>query len=240
MAQNAYYNPVDIPQLGELAQPARVGAELQRIKKGFDVLPSKEDLFGGLPVYAEEAATSAADVYILTSTYPVSSYQKGMFVTFFCKNTNTAPATADLDDNGEKAIVNIDGTALVGGEMLASWPVDLQYDGTSLRLKNSALAVTTLLSFSEALSSRSLERNAAITAFTLPTADGDNVPFTYAVTGLPAGLAFNLLTRVVSGTPTTLGTATVVYTVTDNNGNTFAAQFTIRIVATVLAVSDPA
>ena len=60
----------------------------------------------------------------------------------------------------------------------------------------------------------------AITSLTLPAATGGTVPISYTLTGpsdgpLPAGLTFNATTRVLSGTPTALGTTTLTYTATD-------------------------
>ena len=49
----------------------------------------------------------------------------------------------------------------------------------------------------------------AITAITVPEADGTPAP-TYAVEGvLPAGIAFDTATRVISGTPTATGNGTI-------------------------------
>ena len=64
------------------------------------------------------------------------------------------------------------------------------------------------------------------TAFSLvlPAATGGDVskfgrainsPYTYAVSGLPAGLSFDAATRTVSGTPTEAGSFTVTYTADD-------------------------
>ena len=51
--------------------------------------------------------------------------------------------------------------------------------------------------------------NAAITDITVPAADGNPTP-TYAVQGsLPAGIAFNTTTRIISGTPTGAGSGTI-------------------------------
>ena len=62
----------------------------------------------------------------------------------------------------------------------------------------------------------------AITPLTLPAATGGTVPISYTLTGpsaspLPAGLTFNATTRVLSGTPTALGTTTLTYTATDDS-----------------------
>ena len=89
------------------------------------------------------------------------------------------------------------------------------------------------------------QRGTLITAFNLPDATGNGVAvapfFTYAVAGLPAGLAFtaagpdgtagNADDRQVAGTPTavTAGPQTVTYLVTDRDGDSTAAPFMITV-----------
>ena len=79
--------------------------------------------------------------------------------------------------------------------------------------------------FAATASSRSFPANRGIAPFLLPAATGGDVttpvgfaipnPYLYTVSGLPPGLAFDPLTRRVSGTPTAEGLFTVTYTVDD-------------------------
>ena len=236
MPDNDYYNPVNRPRDFERSRGVRVSAELDRIRSGFEGLPSKNDLAGAVQILAAETATSAANVYVLKSTYPATSLVKGLQAQFFCEHANTGASTVNLDGLGVKDIKNIDGTALTGAEIVASRPIDLIYDGTKWVLKNSAARLTALIYLSEAIGPQSYQINQAISPVTLPEASGGSGPYTYAVSGLPTGLAFNTSTRVVSGTPTGLGTSTVTFTVTDANSNTFPTTFQIRIVTAVLAI----
>ena len=65
----------------------------------------------------------------------------------------------------------------------------------------------------------------------LPTAAGGAEPYTYALTGLPAGLAFDASARQITGTPTAAGTETPSYTVTDDAGTTATETFDFPVVA---------
>ncbi len=76
-------------------------------------------------------------------------------------------------------------------------------------------------------------------SFTLPLASGGTSPYTYSVSGLPAGLSFTASNRTVGGAPTVLGASTVTYTVTDNTSASRQQTFTITVTASS-APSRPA
>ena len=61
-------------------------------------------------------------------------------------------------------------------------------------------------------------QNSAITSFTVPAATGNPAP-TYSVAGLPNGITFNTGTRLLSGTPTAVGTGTITVTATNSEGS---------------------
>ena len=76
------------------------------------------------------------------------------------------------------------------------------------------------------------EMGTAITAITVPEADGTPEP-TYAVEGvLPAGIAFDTATRVISGTPTATGNGTITIRASNSEGN---ADWTITYATTAPA-----
>ncbi len=76
------------------------------------------------------------------------------------------------------------------------------------------------------------EVGAAYTA--QPTASGGTSPYTWAVSAgtLPAGLSINTGTGAITGTPTTVGAASVTVQATDSKGGTATQAGTITIVAT--------
>ena len=59
--------------------------------------------------------------------------------------------------------------------------------------------------------------NSQITDLTLSVATGGNGSLTYSLAPLPTGLTFNITTRVLSGTPASAGTSTLIYMVTDSD-----------------------
>ena len=68
-------------------------------------------------------------------------------------------------------------------------------------------------------------------SLTLPAATGGATPYAYTVSGQSAGLTFNATSRVLSGTPTTAGTDTITYEVTDDDGDSESDTFDIVVSA---------
>ena len=60
-------------------------------------------------------------------------------------------------------------------------------------------------------------------------AAGGIAPYTYSATGVPAGLTFDAVNKVLTGTPTTAGLFTVAVTANDANGCTSVTNVTIRV-----------
>ncbi|PTL13570.1 putative Ig domain-containing protein, partial [Staphylococcus haemolyticus] len=62
---------------------------------------------------------------------------------------------------------------------------------------------------------------------------------TNRVTGLPAGVTFNLDTNTISGTPTKVGSYPITVITTDADGNNTTTSFTITVEDTTKPVVSP-
>ncbi len=68
-----------------------------------------------------------------------------------------------------------------------------------------------------------------ISALTLPEASGGNSPLIYSLSPSVPGLTFNATTRRLTGSPTTAGSHSMNYTVTDADGDTDSLTFTVTV-----------
>ena len=231
-----YYTPETLPQEHSRPRAARIAGELQTIEEAFGRLPNRNELYSGAQVLAEEHSSSAANAYVLNSLYPVTEYVKGMRVSWFVSNTNTGPSTVDIDGVGEVDLVAIDGSALEGNEIRAGWPVEAIYNDIHLRITNSAVAVVPTLVLSKSVADIVVRIDEAMAAVILPTVSGGTGPYTYSVSTLPAGIAFAPGTRILNGTPTSLGTTAVTYTAEDAGTAVLNFQFRIKVVTSLLTL----
>jgi len=106
--------------------------------------------------------------------------------------------------------------------------------------KTDTRAFTWIVATPPVLSNPGAKSSVAGTATTVtPAVTGGTAPFTWAATGLPAGLTVDAKTGTITGTPTTVGTKTVTLTVTDAYGWTDTATFTWAVTP-ALGVATPA
>jgi hypothetical protein len=103
---------------------------------------------------------------------------------------------------------------------------------------NFSLTVDSAVVATQEIASEALTLNHGPVAFTPVIGTGGDAPLMYSVSpGLPTGLVLNTSTGAITGTPTvTSGAASYTVTVTDANGATATASFSLTVNAAVAAV----
>jgi len=89
--------------------------------------------------------SGVADAYVITLSPAPSGYTDGMVVCFQPTNTNTTGSTIDVNGLGAKSIINMLGSNLLPGELIADLTYTLVYDvaaGGVFVLQNSSLYAT--------------------------------------------------------------------------------------------------
>jgi len=144
---NAYYAPTTLSQ-NTLARSGQENSERLAVEAAFDKLPSETLIKQGRVSVAADGG--AANVYVLTATYPPSHYAAYMTFRFKAANTNTGASTVnvyDVNDNllGAVALRNYAGAPLTGGEVVENAYIDIVYDnGGFFRIVNPLVTIGTL------------------------------------------------------------------------------------------------
>ena len=242
-AGNEYYEHTDFARNHTKASARELRAQLDRIQQGFGKLPSINDISFGRTIWGNEDLDheEGPNHYKITTVYKplfaadvTKRYRGGDQVKFIALKTSTEiNPTIAIDFIGEAIIKEVDGSDLPIGGVAAGWVVDLIYDGEFFRSQNTANRQANFLLIAQDIGDKAFTRNQEITNIVLPLAKQGTAPYTYQVAGLPAGLAFNRDTRIISGTPTAIGRSTVTYTVTDASGLVARQRFQIRVLEQV-------
>lgn len=129
---NDYFNAPSTPVDFTTARAAAVKQLFASVAAGFDLLPARDALLQGRVNYA--AAAGTANAITASMTVAPESYVAGASFRLKLANTNTGPATLNINGLGAKSIVDSAGDALAGGELVANAIQDFTYDGTNFRL----------------------------------------------------------------------------------------------------------
>ena len=90
----------------------------------------------------------------------------------------------------------------------------------------------------ETIPAQTYTMGSAITDLTLPVATGGTGTLSYSLSGMPSGLNFNAVTRVLSGTPNAAQAATsYTYTATDADSTTATLDLVITVNAPAVALT---
>jgi len=187
---------------------------------------------GALPL---QIITGLLPAAVVNTPYPFTTIQAQGGVGTYVWTITGLPPGLTTDGNG-----NITGTptSTTGSPFSVNVTVT---DTTNLSVSRTySLVISPVLSVAAPATLPSASLNTPYAAVTV-TAAGGLPPYTWAATGLPAGLSINIATGVISGAPTTaVGSPySVVVTVTDGTGKTASMTYALAVNAP-LSITGPA
>jgi hypothetical protein len=171
------------------------------------VTARKLDMQSGAPNYC--ASTTGNDTYTCTLTPTLTTYTTGQCLVLYPDTANTTTATVNVDTLGAKSILNRGAAALSTGDIKASEPNQICYDGTQFILQGAAAGgSTTRLStyqFNMAMTNSTGTAQFADHFASLGTYGGTTyIAPTFSLTSNPAK-AYAIFPPAVSGTNYTGG-----------------------------------
>jgi hypothetical protein len=101
---------------------------------------------------------------VVALDFAPDAYHFGLEMTVKVGNTNTGPATVNVNGLGNKAVLRADGSALQAGDLTAGRIVHLVYDGDNFQILGASEAVA-LAAETAAAASATLASGYATTAF---------------------------------------------------------------------------
>ena len=165
----------------------------------------------------------------------MSSHQYNVFKYFYRVDLNRGSEFFDMDvaDGAGSILPSVTRRVRISGAYAASLKSHAIYrvyfDLESFQKSDLDLSGTSLFApVLPPLSDRDTVFGKSISVL-LPQAIGGTSPYTYVVSGLPAGLSFDSSTRIVTGSPTSRVSPTVTYQVTDSNSKSVSCEFVWRI-----------
>ena len=139
--------------------------------------------------------------------------------------------TSDTEEEGSETIkLTATVSGLTGDEVVITLSDEATMTDDSDDMDDSDDSDDSALAFGNTVANQEYTAGQAISPLVLPEATGGTAPYTYSLSALPAGLAFDAATRTISGTPSTEADAVIIiYTVIDSEGSAAALTFTIKI-----------
>ena len=173
-----------------------------------DVAPSFTDDTGSAQAWTQNTAITPITVPAAAGNPSPAYASVGSLPTGIAFNTGTRVISGTPTSIGNGTI-RIRATNSEGSD-----------DWTVTYVTTAAPPVLTAPSFTDDTGdAQSWTQNTAITSLTVPEADGTPAPTYAAVGSLPAGIAFNIGTRVISGTPTAVGSGTITIRASNTEGS---------------------
>ncbi len=138
MANSYYTRQTDFVPATTISS-AEVDNEYNAIVAAFDLLPtSPSSLATNTMAYGSEAQGATVNEYVVTMPNTRTSNAEGDEVVFKATHTNTGSPTTKIDALGAVAITNVDGTAVVAGDIVSGSIYEMRFTGSVFQLTSSA------------------------------------------------------------------------------------------------------
>lgn len=137
MANNYYTFPVDFVP-GAKVRSDQINSEYAAIEAAFDLLPTANDAINRGTMSFAGSSTGTSNAYEVTMPATRTTNQDGDQVIFKADKTNTGAATLKIDALSAVALVDWDGTALTGGEIVSGQVYECWYDNANSHFRISA------------------------------------------------------------------------------------------------------
>ncbi|WP_378945955.1 cadherin-like beta sandwich domain-containing protein [Mesorhizobium sp. ANAO-SY3R2] len=148
-------------------------------------------------------------------------------------------ASATITVNGSATASGVGGSISLAVGANTIWVVVTAQDGSTRTYQLTITRAAPALTLSPVAGALAGGTTGVIYPGVTVSTSGGTAPYSYAVTGtLPAGLSLNTATGAISGTPTTVESASFTITATDANNDTVAAGYTLAVTAGQAVVPD--
>lgn len=141
-------------------------------------------------------SVSGTDTIVATGPVGMSAYATGQVFRFISAGANTGATTVNINTIGAKAIVKLNGSPLVAGDIPSGAMVSISYDGTSFQLQ-STLGVSSFSGGATGLTPSTATTGAVTLAGVLGKLNGGTGALTASITFVAR--AANVVTITTSG-----------------------------------------
>lgn len=157
------------------------------------ILSQLVTLYGGVD-------TGAVNAYVISFVANFTSLTNGILIYWVPANTNTGPSTINVNSLGVVSILNVDGSALGAGQIVANGIASIVYFNGNWYLTSTVGSVPktgsfigTPTGFSGGIATVSINYvvNANLVTLSIPYINGTSNATTFTITGLPASLQPN-------------------------------------------------
>jgi hypothetical protein len=154
-------------------------------------------LYGGID-------TGSANAFILNFTASFSAYTDGIIIVWIPANSNTTASTINVNGLGVVNIVNPDGSALFGNQIVANQPAQILFKGGVFELITPAVSLikTATIAWAgfvtpPASTSITYRRTGNLAAITFLAQTGVSNAVTFQLSGLPALITSSVISQLV-------------------------------------------